>query len=88
MTFLSLQPILISRFMLNLRQAAENPGPESTTHRSTIRFNMSIPIGNIGESLEFATQPESDDDNLENESNEDDIAHLTESSTSSDIRSL
>jgi hypothetical protein len=70
--------------MLNLRQADENP--ESTTHRSTIRFNMSISIGNMGESLEFGTQGVND--NLEDESNENGIAHLTESGTSPDIGSF
>jgi hypothetical protein len=70
--------------MLNLRQA--DADPENTTHRSTIRFNMSIPIGNMGESLEFGTQ--SVNHNLENESDENDIVHLTESGTSPDIGSL
>jgi hypothetical protein len=70
--------------MLNLRQVDENP--ETTTHRSTIRFNMSIAIGNMGESLEFGTQ--SVNDNLANGPDEDGIAHLTESGTLPDIRSL
>jgi hypothetical protein len=65
--------------MLNLRQIDENSRSTLSDgydidHRSTMRFNTSAIIGNIGESLEFGTQ--SDDNNdLENEQAEDVALH-------------
>jgi hypothetical protein len=74
--------------MLNLRQVDQRSENHlsNTAHRSTIRFNASIAVGNMGESLEFGTR--GFDDNLGDEPNENGIAHLTESGTSLDVRSL
>jgi hypothetical protein len=74
--------------MLNLRQVDQNTKNlhSNTADRSTIRFNMSAALGNIGESLEFGTQKF--DDNLEDESDVNVVAPLSESSALSDARSL
>jgi hypothetical protein len=73
--------------MLNLRQVDENSGGHlsGATHRSTIRFNVSITVGNMGESLEFGTRRFND--YLEDESDVNVAAPLSESSPSSDARS-
>jgi hypothetical protein len=52
--------VLISRFMLNLRQA-DGASDTTTQNRSTIRFNMNNLVGNMGESLEFGTNNYDDD---------------------------
>ncbi|PSR73050.1 hypothetical protein PHLCEN_2v11072 [Hermanssonia centrifuga] len=46
-------PILISRFLLNLRQI-DNRDDEETevTHVSTLGFCASVSVGNMGESLD------------------------------------
>lgn len=50
-----LSSTLVCRFMLNLKDAAYRPEMCSTLHISTIRFNTNVLIGNLGESLDFAT---------------------------------
>jgi hypothetical protein len=74
--------------MLNLRQVDQNSenSLSNTTHRSTIRFNMSVALGNMGESLEFGTRKFGD--NLEGESDASAVAPLSESGVLSDARSL
>ncbi|KAI0799585.1 hypothetical protein BC629DRAFT_1496958 [Irpex lacteus] len=52
---LPLSSTLVCRFMLNLKDAAYRPEMCSTLHISTIRFNTNVLIGNLGESLDFAT---------------------------------
>ncbi|KAI0085471.1 hypothetical protein BDY19DRAFT_996814 [Irpex rosettiformis] len=50
----SMQSIVMCRFMLNLKQAGSGPSPtpdNTTFHKSTIRFNANILIGNLGESM-------------------------------------
>jgi hypothetical protein len=74
--------------MLNLRQVDQNSDNSlsNMAQISTIRFSMSIALGNIGESLEFGTRRY--DDNLEDESDANVIAPLAESSASPDTRSV
>ncbi|KAI0804582.1 hypothetical protein BC629DRAFT_1189999 [Irpex lacteus] len=60
----ALPPILLSRFMLSLRQANANTTESRTgsgTQRSTIRFNSDVLIGNMGESLEFGADSDLQD---------------------------
>ncbi|KAI0685095.1 hypothetical protein BC835DRAFT_1421588 [Cytidiella melzeri] len=54
-------PIIISRFLLNLRQA-NNQGLESGTvvQRSTIRFKSDMIVGNMGQSLRFGQEEDED----------------------------
>jgi hypothetical protein len=53
--------MLISRFMLNLRQANETSDGATTHNRSTIRFDVNNLVGNMGESLQFGTRSYDDD---------------------------
>jgi hypothetical protein len=74
--------------MLNLRQAnraleSSRYSGHDTTHRSTIRFNASIIVGNLGESLDFGQ-----DDNWENEVAENAPASSSDSSIPADARSI
>ncbi|THG95136.1 hypothetical protein EW026_g6455 [Hermanssonia centrifuga] len=46
-------PILISRFLLNLRQIDNDDDEEAeVTHVSTLGFRASVSVGNMGESLD------------------------------------
>jgi hypothetical protein len=68
--------MLISRFMLNLRQADGilHTTRQDTVNRSTIRFNADILVGNMGESLQFGTQ-NYDEEDTEESVNENVTAH-------------
>jgi hypothetical protein len=74
--------------MLNLRQA-NSPSESSrsngrdTTQRSTIRFNASIIVGNMGESLDFGQN-----DTWEDEVNKNAPASSSNPSMLSDVRSI
>ncbi|KAI0685328.1 hypothetical protein BC835DRAFT_1421349 [Cytidiella melzeri] len=64
----SLPPIIMSRFMLNLRQAACTSGSfptKPTMQWSTIRLVPSNLIGNIGEPLVFEEENEDQDGDVE-----------------------
>ncbi|KAI0685094.1 hypothetical protein BC835DRAFT_1421587 [Cytidiella melzeri] len=54
-------PIIISRFLLNLRQAS-NQEPESGTvaQKSTTRFKSDMIVGNMGQSLRFGRDEDED----------------------------
>jgi hypothetical protein len=74
--------------MLNLRQAnraSESPrsNGHDTPHRLTIRFNASIIVGNLGESLDFVQ-----DNNWENEVDENAPASSSDPSIPADARSI
>jgi hypothetical protein len=67
--------MLISRFLLNLRQADGNSHTttrDDAINRSTIRFNADILVGNMGESLQFDAQ--NYDDNMDNDNMDENIA--------------
>ena len=48
----------MSRFILNLKEAADEPDQESTVNKSTVRFNSNRLIGNMGESLDLDNETE------------------------------
>ncbi|KAI0777959.1 hypothetical protein BC629DRAFT_1594680 [Irpex lacteus] len=59
-----LNAIIISRFMLNLRQVAEveqSSVSAGTAHRSTLLFNADVIVGNMGESLNFDVNSDEED---------------------------
>ncbi|KAI0085171.1 hypothetical protein BDY19DRAFT_909283 [Irpex rosettiformis] len=57
-----LTAIIVSRFILNLRQAVKEPGmPNNTTNRSTIHFNSDILVGDLGQSLKFGAEYDESD---------------------------
>jgi hypothetical protein len=84
-----LPSILISRFMLNLRQVDEKSkglgtNGYETIPKSALRFNANALIGNMGESLQFG------DDNFQDEEDESVLTQgsSAESEMSSDVLSI
>ncbi|KAI0085146.1 hypothetical protein BDY19DRAFT_458363 [Irpex rosettiformis] len=53
-----LPAVLMSRFILNLKQAAVETDLESTVNNSTLQFSSNILVGNMGESLDLGDDPE------------------------------
>ncbi|KAI0092957.1 hypothetical protein BDY19DRAFT_399086 [Irpex rosettiformis] len=52
----SFSTIMMCRFIMNLNEAADRPGRNSTVHMSVIRFNSGILVGNLGESLHLGNE--------------------------------
>jgi hypothetical protein len=91
--YVRVPPILISRFILNLRQIDEDSGSlhhnfngDSTAQKSTIRFNVNAIVGNMGESLDFDAQ--SYDYDLEGAGDVNAAAPSSSFTASSDVHSV